>query len=195
MVDRPMESYLVDYEDVHLENWYIVRDMFSDAEIARLLNQVDPLPSKDATTVAKDDDYRASTIKWLPKFKSDEYGWVYKRIFHWIDIANEENWKFDIIGLQDDTQYTEYYEGGKYDWHMDILGRCINHRKISLSCNLNSNFTGGEFQFKFGKDTTEIMLEKGDAVIFPSFFLHRITPVTDGVRKSLVQWISGKPYK
>ena len=195
MVDRALESYLVDYDDVSLENWYVVRDIFSSDEIDALLHQSKQLNPKEATTIGDADDYRKSTIKWIPKFKSDEYGWIYKRLLHWVDIANEENWKFDIIGCKDDTQYTEYEMGGKYDWHMDILGESINHRKISLSVNLNSDFTGGKFQFKFGRGITDIFLEKGDAVIFPSFFMHRVTPVTNGVRKSLVQWISGKPFK
>jgi PKHD-type hydroxylase len=37
--------------------------------------------------------------------------------------------------------------------------------------------------------------QKGAAVLFPSFLLHRVTPVTRGTRKSLVLWVGGSPYK
>ena len=36
---------------------------------------------------------------------------------------------------------------------------------------------------------------QGAAVIFPAFYLHRITPVTKGVRKSFVLWVGGEPYR
>ena len=31
-------------------------------------------------------------------------------------------------------------------------------------------------------------------VVFPSYLLHRITPVTSGTRQSLVVWVSGVPF-
>ena len=78
---------------------------------------------------------------------------------------------------------------------MDIMGSGINHRKVSFVCELGTNFQGGKLQFKTGAGHQEIDLNYGDAVLFPSFYLHRVTPLTKGTRESLVQWISGKPYK
>lgn len=37
--------------------------------------------------------------------------------------------------------------------------------------------------------------DKGTVIIFPSYILHRVTPVTKGVRKSLAVWISGPRFK
>ena len=37
--------------------------------------------------------------------------------------------------------------------------------------------------------------EKGTMIVFPSFCLHRITPVTRGVRKSMVAHLAGKPFR
>jgi PKHD-type hydroxylase len=36
---------------------------------------------------------------------------------------------------------------------------------------------------------------KGSAIFFPSFAMHRVTPVTDGVRRSLVVWMEGPRFK
>jgi hypothetical protein len=38
-------------------------------------------------------------------------------------------------------------------------------------------------------------MQKGDAVIFPSFTLHRVTPVLSGIRIVLSAWISGPPLR
>ena len=35
----------------------------------------------------------------------------------------------------------------------------------------------------------------GTLCFFPSFLLHRVTPLTSGVRKSLVTWISGANFR
>jgi len=36
---------------------------------------------------------------------------------------------------------------------------------------------------------------QGQAVFFASFILHRVAPVTSGVRKSLVMWFGGPPLR
>jgi len=36
---------------------------------------------------------------------------------------------------------------------------------------------------------------KGSVIIFPSYLLHRVTPVTSGLRKSLVLWAGGSSLK
>jgi PKHD-type hydroxylase len=190
-----MESYLAPQKEVIFQNWYIVRDMFSNSDIERILQSVEDLPLVAGTTLGDSEDYRISDVKWIPKFQSDEYGWIYDRLWHWVEIANSELWDFELIGFKNDTQYTEYAKEGKYDWHMDICGEGINHRKISLTCCLNEGFEGGNLMFKLGREDIEVELNKGDACIFPSFYLHRVAPITKGKRKSLVQWISGNPYR
>ncbi|MFT5169261.1 MAG: PKHD-type hydroxylase [Saprospiraceae bacterium] len=31
--------------------------------------------------------------------------------------------------------------------------------------------------------------------LFPSFIIHRVTPITKGTRQSIVGWVSGPPYR
>ena len=38
-------------------------------------------------------------------------------------------------------------------------------------------------------------IKQGQAIFFASFIRHRVTPVTRGVRKSLVMWFGGTPFK
>ena len=100
--------------------------------------------------------------------------------------------------MSESIQYTEYYgtnEGG-YEWHMDCGEKIQNQRKISVTVQLSDSneYEGGDLEFNIGRKITA-QREKGVAVIFPSFYLHRVTPVTSGIRKSFVLWVGGEPYK
>ena len=37
--------------------------------------------------------------------------------------------------------------------------------------------------------------ERGTVIAFPSYQLHRVTPVTAGIRKSLVAWVLGPDFR
>lgn len=180
-------------KEVEFQHWYLVGDFLNESELSDLDDIVKDIKYDDASIVGGSvDDYRNSQIKWIP-FENE---WIYDKIWHWANIANDDLWHFDIKGFKDSTQYTSYNApDGKYDWHLDILGKGINHRKISFVCPLNEGYDGGVLQFKFGKGVQDVLLQKGQAVLFPSFYLHRVTPITKGIRKSLVQWVSGESYK
>ena len=46
------------------------------------------------------------------------------------------------------------------------------------------------------RDNTNICPRgKGVAVLFPSYMMHRVSPVTKGTRKSLVLWVGGEHYR
>ena len=58
---------------------------------------------------------------------------------------------------------------------------------LTVLAGLNDDYEGGEF-IMF--DDTEIKMNTGDVIIFPSNFLypHKVNPVTKGVRYSCVSW-------
>ena len=72
----------------------------------------------------------------------------------------------------------------------------VQPRKLSLSLALNDDFEGGEFQINEGKETNPITvpMHKGRVVLFPSFMIHRVTPITKGTRKSIVVWVNGPKF-
>jgi PKHD-type hydroxylase len=69
----------------------------------------------------------------------------------------------------------------------------MSNRKLSCVVQLSdpSDYEGGELQMNSGAQIISVPREKGLVTFFSSFVLHRVTPVTKGVRKSLVAWISG----
>ncbi len=138
---------------------------------------------------------RVTTISWIP-FK--EMGHMYQDLNNFIQKANENHFGFGDIRVTENAQFTEYPEGGFYDWHMDCDVNMEHEppvRKISMTLLLNdpSEFEGGDLELmspgKFGE------LKQGHAIIFASFLNHRVNPVKRGVRQSLVCWFGGKPFR
>ena len=142
-----------------------------------------------------DTNKRITTISWIP-FK--EMQPMYDQINEFIQKANRNHFGFGDIQITEQAQFTEYPEGGFYDWHMDT-DVTMQHeppvRKISMTLLLSpeNQFEGGDLELMApGK---RAKLKQGHAIIFASFLNHRVAPVTRGVRQSLVMWFGGKPFK
>ena len=165
-------------------------------ELVKIIEIGDKLPKQKATTVGSEDEdgenpFRLSEISWISD--NPETEWIYRRISNYAKIANEAMWNFDIWGYQDLLQYTKYYgNGGHYDWHAD-LGPGISNRKLSCVLQLSTpeEYEGGELQMNPGGDIMSVPKGLGTICFFPSFLLHRVTPLTSGTRKSLVTWLCG----
>ena len=138
---------------------------------------------------------RVTTISWIP-FK--EMGHMYVDLNNFIQKANENHFGFGDIQVTENAQFTEYPEGGFYDWHMDCDVNMDHEppvRKISMTLLLNdpSEFEGGDLELMAPGKFAE--LKQGHAIIFASFLNHRVNPVTKGMRQSLVCWFGGKPFR
>jgi len=120
---------------------------------------------------------------------------TYKLIGDAIYAGNEKYYKFNLSGINDSIQYSVYTgeDQGYYDWHIDAMR---NHkRKISAVIQLSdpSEYEGGELQVQNG-GVTVAEKAKGSFIIFPSWMTHKVTPVTQGVRKTLVLWVDGPAF-
>ena len=138
---------------------------------------------------------RTSHISWIPFKKMPE---MYKQIEQTMKQTNGNHFGFDGMQITEMAQYTEYPEGGFYDWHVDNDVNCANEppvRKISMTCLLSPEheFEGGDLELV--KEGQNVKLKQGQAVFFASFIRHRVAPVTRGVRRSLVMWFGGTPFK
>ena len=138
---------------------------------------------------------RTSHISWIPFKKMPE---MYKDIEKIMKATNGNHFGFEGMTLTEYAQYTEYPEGGFYDWHVDNDVNCAHEppvRKISMTCLLSpeSEFEGGDLELM--SEGKALTLKQGQAVFFASFIRHRVKPVIRGVRKSLVMWFGGPPFK
>jgi len=189
----------INYNIDHTQ-YYWFQEGFSAQELEWFKNLVDLFHFEVASIVGSTDpsssqEVRNSKIKWI--HYDDLSAWVYDKLRDFAVEANNTLWNFDLRSIVDSIQYTEYHDnGGHYDWHVDI-GPGISHRKISMVTQLSdpSEYEGGELQLWSGGQFRTIPKIKGCTVLFPSFLLHRVTPITSGVRKSMVLWAGGGNYK
>jgi len=142
-----------------------------------------------------DTETRTSHISWIPFKKMTD---MYKDIEKIMKTTNGNHFGFDGMTITEMAQYTEYPEGGFYDWHTDNDVNFAHEptvRKISMTLLLSpeNEFEGGDLELM--KEGKAAKLKQGHAIFFASFIRHRVTPVIRGNRKSLVMWFGGTPFK
>lgn len=87
-----------------------------------------------------------------------------------------------------------YEPGMNYGWHVDeALFPSQPPIRSDLSCTvfLNSpqDYDGGELTIQLGAQELSYKLEAGSAILYPSTTIHRVTPVTRGVRLAAITWL------
>jgi PKHD-type hydroxylase len=148
-------------------------------------------------TTKGESDVRDSKISWL--YPLDKMDWVFRRVTDITLNLNERFFKFDLFGLNEGFQFTNYEApSGKYGKHVDRATNSIV-RKLSISVQLTNpeEYEGGELKLYDGDDNEANIMEKaqGTLIIFPSYVLHEVMSVTKGERNSLVTWVTGKQFK
>jgi hypothetical protein len=110
--------------------------------------------------------------------------------------ANMRAWKFDISHANQ-CDYLKYYKGGHYKSHIDtfLAGGLEENRKLTVLAFLNNNFKGGKLFLQIGDEKIYPPQDVGTVLVFPSFVLHGVEPVTEGSRRTIVTWLVGKPFK
>ena len=185
---------------------YIVettRPIFTPEQCRDIINAGRAEPKQDAQVGNKegikggviDTKTRTSHISWIP-FKTMQP--MYKKIEQVMKATNGNHFGFDGMQITEMAQYTEYPEGGFYEWHVDNDVNFQHEppvRKISMTCLLSpeSEFEGGDLELMAEGKIAK--LKQGHAIFFASFIRHRVKPVTRGRRQSLVMWFGGTPFK
>jgi len=67
---------------------------------------------------------------------------------------------------------------------------------MTVNLSNKKDYDGGNFLIKINDQiiTCKEANNRGSIIVFPSFYQHKITPITKGVRNSLVMWTLGKPF-
>ena len=147
------------------------------------------------------DSVRKSQHCWIPSTH-----WIGGFLWHFIKMANKDNFLYDISDIENDLiQYTQYNKGDFYKWHTDMDISDINEpdqlvRKLSFTLQLTNEdeYTGGNLEFADFDDSTyrfSVPKSRGTVIVFDSRVPHRVTPVESGIRKSLVGWVVGKRWR
>tara|TARA_R100001369_G_scaffold17615_3_gene33001 strand:+ start:983 stop:1558 length:576 start_codon:yes stop_codon:yes gene_type:complete len=138
---------------------------------------------------------RTSDISWIPFDKAIP---MYTIIEKLMLQTNANHFGFEGMQLTEYAQYTEYQPGGFYDWHVDndvIFKKQPPVRKISMTLALSPDdeYEGGGLELM--EEGKFVRPKQGHAIFFASFCRHRAVQVTKGIRRSLVMWFGGTPFK
>lgn len=199
---------MIFYRDIDFEHecWcYNIPNTFSNDNLQKIDEYVSKQELSDATVIKTDSgvvddehvpsDFRSTKMCWMCD-DFEEIRSVYDEASSIVRQVNDNIWKYSIEGFEA-IQYGEYRseENGHYNWHMDTPARCNGGdiRKITFVIGLTDEYEGGLFETKT-VETKSIKIKRGDIVVLPSFILHRVTPVTQGVRKTIVGWAKGPNF-
>ena len=180
--------------------WAYINNFFNAQEIDCILDLGLSKELEDGTLDTKqllvDSKYRSSKLNWiLPEAKTE---WIYRKITDAVNSVNQNYFGFDLYALEA-LQFSQYHSSnlGHYDKHIDIGPEPGYIRKLSLVAFLSdpSEFSGGELILHTNNQGFVVPQESGKLIFFPSYTLHEVTPVTAGVRYSLVCWVSGPRFR
>ena len=170
-------------QQVHIEHRL---DRFLDEEIEDIKEIGDALVLEEGKI--KDDkvdhSIRNTRIAWI--HPNTETHWLFDRAI----IIFASSLSFNML---QSMQYTVYdSKGSHYSWRRDIgngdkiMKARVNVGIVQLSS--PSEYKGGVLQLKHQDQVIDVMKTKGMVTTFPISMLHRVTPVTSGVRKTLIMW-------
>ena len=116
---------------------------------------------------------------------------------------------FEVNGLRafDPITVMRYAPGDHFGWHVDngVTTQPMGSRKLSFTLQLSppDSYDGGDLELatyahQFNDEVpgpSPVLRERGNLIVFPSFMLHRVSPVTRGVRYAVVGWIHGPDFR
>ena len=176
--------------------------LFSAAELDRLEHYCDGLALEQARVTG--DGYhsiRTTRVAWVER-NSQTTEALYRKMEEVVLRLNAEHFRSDLSGLAP-LQYALYSQSdaGFFDWHIDY-GRdnadpAQEPRKITLSLQLSDagSYDGCDLEVRAAHLIDVAPRQRGTLVAFRANALHRVTPITRGVRKSLVAWAAGPEYR
>lgn len=181
--------------------WY--GDCFSDYELDAIVSMGETQDLTegsigDTSCTDTTENMRKSRVSWITP-AMPEAEWLFRRLTDVILRANEDYFNFDLAEIEH-LQFTVYdREGDHYDWHRDMLpqmpGRMIRKLSFSLLLDDPQDYQGGDLELFLSKQPMVADKERGKIIFFPGYALHRVTPVTQGTRRSLVGWVRGPGWK
>lgn len=186
--------------------WSGENAMFSRPECEAIIKLGEYVPLAAAsvgspTNFRVDPEVRQVAMRTI-SFEED-CSWLFQRIAQRVKWANEAHYRFDLVGLIEAPQFLRYSEAegaapaGHYGWHQDFGADAMSCRKLSVVVNLSppADYAGCRLRMMTHEDFEVPIFGQGEAVAFPSWTPHCVTPLERGTRYALVCWIHGQPFR
>tara|TARA_Y100000004_G_scaffold152124_1_gene175157 strand:- start:1692 stop:2351 length:660 start_codon:yes stop_codon:yes gene_type:complete len=90
--------------------------------------------------------------------------------------------------------YNNYNTNDFYDYHIDSFQSSDSKMlyNYGFTISLSDDFEGGEFVLQTEAGEVGYKVNKGEVVIFPIIYPHKVTPVTKGCRQNIIGWFESK---
>jgi PKHD-type hydroxylase len=200
------------------EQWAYWDGAFTDEELETIIKLGDSRPKKYAVVGTEGkyvEEIRRSLVNFMDdKLLIEHAPFLLEKLTFICRKLNGSYFDFDLSGFHEPFQYTTYDPSDAYDndgkiisedkriveykWHLDKgPGEDRPPRKLSMVLGLldSDEYEGGDFEIKTGVESQLLPIKKGRVIAFPSWTLHRVTPVTKGIRKTVVIWVGGPKFK
>jgi predicted 2-oxoglutarate/Fe(II)-dependent dioxygenase YbiX len=169
----------------------------TDAEMDRLIAEHAPIVAEGKLAYGHTDPtIRRSQVSYLALI--EKYRWLYERVWTAAQECNRLFFCVHLGGVESELQLARYdsTDQGFYNWHTDFSGaRPLRKLSITIQLSNSEDYEGGDLELMYDKEPYKLDRSRGTFLVFPSFMLHRVTPVTRGTRWSLVAWIGGKRWQ
>lgn len=204
MEQKTFDGYL---RTIVNERWAYAQSVFSSEECNQIINLVLNSPQKyslDNARVGGDDRGEAVINEIVRKGRTaflnlddENVQWVWERVISAINQLNDTFFNFNVDRIEC-LQFSEYKDKkrGFYSKHVDQFYSSGINRKLSLSIQLSDpkDYKGGDLLLHHSSTPSKAEKKQGTVIVFPSYTLHEVTPVTKGTRYSLVGWVLGPKF-
>ena len=169
-------------QGLQLNDYYSFKDSFSAEECNKIIRSFDEGDKRKQFT------------------HEGENEWIYQKISNMAIEANKVMWKFNIVGIMEPISYARYdtkdSEAARVDIGTNFYDSFRQDRKISFLTQLSeeTSYEGGEFLLHNHGTPAYLPRERGVTLMFPSWLLNGITPVTRESKRTLYGWVSGSPF-
>lgn len=185
-------------QNMDLYNYYYFNEVFNPNELNEIIKTCESLPKQIVTEgyESTDDSIRRSEISYLDY--NDDNHWIFERVYEYINQSNiDMGWNFDIDGIESSIEYSVYYDNsGHFNWYCDMLLDNNNNKLIAyLDLSTKEEYKGGDLQINLGSTISDVDSNVGTLTIFPTYLLHRVTPIMSGVKRSLIIRATGKSFR
>lgn len=178
--------------------------IFSDGECDQIRKSIDRRASQEGRVGAAGSGSVMGAVRSVleqPLPVDPSSGFPLVRILNEISRLNSGLWYFDLTGfVPDDPAILLTYRGASgdhYDWHIDVGEGKTASRKLGFTVQLSasSEYEGGDLEFRTVSADRETFRRKGMMLVFPTFWLHRVTPMIRGTRHVIVGWVHGPSFR
>ncbi len=171
-----------------------IADVLPPEQVMQLVNKLDQAKFVDGKLTA---GWHARMVKHNTQLEDDGTGLV-QELRRDVMAALQRNALFQMAARPIQIRpllFSRYEAGMDYGTHVDnaLMGsdEALMRSDISLTLFLSDpeSYTGGELVIESTQGEQAFKLPAGAMILYPSSTLHRVEPVTEGVRLAVVTWV------